>query len=493
MNTFTFTLREDWRTLRWLLPAWICVLAVNYKLQPALAQGPEDWLQLRYGIVALAWGAAWLIVLGQLAFAHPAAEPRAAWRSRPLRGDQVAWAKLATGALVLVLLPAIASVLTAKGPQAWSWPAIGEFLLGSLTVHAVFFGVLLFVASLCRKSSHYLGAILALGLGGPLLLIVGGLGLRRGIIHFFDYPPWVALLVLGATLTGAITLTVRQYRRSRTRSHLLMAAAFVGALALIEAALPANPDELPRLRTDGARMTASGLRPFNTTGYLSTDVDFAGLDSDGVWRLDEVLAPPTHGDLKRTDFNDDRLLASPAIARQLGLDGYTVEQTETLPRSAHLEPLDDASRNAAPSSSFVAPRKLTAHLVRLELEVLGAIPGAVGSTLESERLHATIVGDSEVLGSPGVTLQLFVATQPRPESRISRGRRPMWVWVDHAKRRASIVQHSGDSSWTTLGAGLRGTFTIPLPGDWDIPPAQLELRVVDVLPQGRLTLHATVQ
>ncbi|WP_221031199.1 hypothetical protein [Actomonas aquatica] len=485
MNTLRFTLAEDWRLFRWLLPAWIAVLWAYARLQAGLATGPEDALTWLTGIIALSWGVVWLILLSLLAFNHPSAELRAAWRVRPLRGEWVAVAKMLTGAVVLVLVPAVAGVLTAQGGQSWPISDLAARIAQSGALHALFFFLLLLVASLCRTSRHFLGATVGIFVGMPLALTVGLVSMRsHRSVQLFDYSPIVGWLVAISTVVLAVGLTLRQYRRPRTRQHLLIIGGYVAGLALLETILPANPNDLPRLPVGDATMTATPPQPYYSDKYRTTEINFAGLDPHAVWQLNEIRALPTQAEDRRSEFDDNLLLPSPGIAEQLGLPGYTIEQTQALPYLATLEIADPA---AAVSD---APDQVSAKLARLRLEVLGTLPGHLGSALETDTLRVRITGDTEVIGGPGVTLELFAAARPSRQSRISHQRPPMWVWVDHSARRAWIVKLStGPSHFTNLSIGLRGTFSLQLPVDWDVDPAALELRIVDVLPEGEIRLR----
>ncbi|HRE04342.1 MAG TPA: hypothetical protein PKX00_01965 [Opitutaceae bacterium] len=439
--------RHDLRAIRWLL-----VLAVAAGATALTRAGSWDPLNpLAAWTLPVAFvlcGLVWFFIAGRLAFQHPAADPLAAWRLRPVAPWMVIVEKIGFGVLLLAVIPAL--VMGIKSAWAGMTRSPGDagvlslaldfttdVLVGCTSIYLA----LLWLASLCRTSGSFLlvlagGYFLGSSVIGALIVWFPGLSTRVDASY-----QWLAWLVYTG---GMIGLIARQYVRPRLGRSLVGAALLLGLLFGLAQVVPgvrgprllAVPDASVSIRLEGG--DASGARPFS--------VQVTGLPESDVWCL--RLGRAAHRSrVTRIDGNTGNsvqtpvLVETPALRLALGLEDFRL--VGALVEDARVwSYLPDPRRSVAPSDAVVeAPDSAE------EIVVMAATGGSVSASrvapaaivravayrtsLSAPRLMPLRKG-ARALGAAGDLELLELDRQGRRLSvtvQMDRGTRTDWSWA----------------------------------------------------------------
>ncbi|MBL9205582.1 MAG: hypothetical protein JNN01_10890 [Opitutaceae bacterium] len=151
MKTLLLLARQDLRAIRWwLLLALVAGVMVQTHSERWNPLNPlESWtLPVSYVVCGLAW----FFMAGAIAFQHPAADPRAAWRLRPVSPWMVVVEKVLFGILVLGVFPALLGVIGSVAQHA----NLGDFVRGLPSMARVLSAVFAFatIASFVSSDSR---------------------------------------------------------------------------------------------------------------------------------------------------------------------------------------------------------------------------------------------------------------------------------------------------------------------------------------------------
>lgn len=490
MNTLKQIIRQDLGALKWLLVSWISLLAANHWIQFeffSAQMNPKYFITI---VSSVAVFMASLFLMGRLAFNHPASGPAAAWRTRPMDGRQVGVAKLLFGGVFLVLIPSLFALSLASG--GFQWPAENLLMKMGLLVsqHALILVLLLGIASLCHNGSELALSLLAI-LG--VFLITGILAFLQSLnVRIGDYSPgtnrtmW--LLMIGAM--GAIFF--RQYHRPNRLKHVGWLSCLVLVVIAVEFLQSPIHGGLKAIASRDGKLVVHSLEPSASPGHQMAEVSFENLDPSHVWRLTGVFNPPNHADTRMTAFDDSStLIQSHAINRQLELAGYEIEGPRSNPRGFSLSSPEMGNNTSGTPEILKSLRSMTARLERVKLTPLGRVAIEKGASTNTSSIRIKLADVSTQIGKTKILLTLAIPNPPSSGSRISRGEKPLFVFVDHDNHRASIVRHIDQGSRYSLSVGLKGIFHLKLPAHWSYTAtSRMELLIADVSREGYLLLEA---
>lgn len=490
MNTLKQVIRQDLSALKWLLVWWISLLVANHWIQFEFFSTQMDATYFMPIVSSVAVFMTSLFVVGRLAFNHPASGPAASWRTRPMAGWRVGVAKLLFGGVFLVLLPSLFALSIASGE--FQWPAEDLLMKMGLLVsqHALILVLLLGIASLCHNGSEF--ALSLLGIVG-VFLITGIIAFLQSLnARIGDYSPgtnrtmW--LLMIGAM--GAIFF--RQYHRPNRLKHV----GWLSCLVLVAIAVEflQNPihNGLKFIAPQNGKLVVHSLEPSPSPGHQLTEVSFKNLDPTYVWKLTAIFNPPNHADTRMSSFGgSSKLIQSPAINRQLELTDYEIEGPSSNPHGFGLSSPETGNNTSDTPGILKTLRTMTARLERVKLSPLGRVAIEPGASTNTPSLRMQLKGLSNQNGKTQVAFTLAIPNPPGRGSRITQGEGPLFVFVDHANRRASIVTHAKSGTRRSSSAGLLGRYVLELPTRWNYTPnSRLELLIADVSREGYILLEA---
>ncbi len=465
MNTVLLLVRHDLRAIRWLL-----VLAVAAGVTALTRAGSWDPLNpLAAWTLPVAFvlcGLVWFFIAGRLAFQHPAADPLAAWRLRPVAPWMVVVEKIGFGVLLLAVIPAL--VMGIK--SAWAGMARSPGDAGVLSLALDFttdvlvgctsiYLALLWLASLCRTSGRFLlvlagGYFLGSSVIGALIVWFPGLSTRVDASY-----QWLAWLVY---TTGMVFLIASQYARPSLARSLVGAALLLGLLVELAQVFPGARG--PRLLTVPEASVSIRLEAGDASGALPFSVQVAGLTESDVWCL-RLSGASQWSRVTRIDGNAGSsvqkpvLVETPALRPALGLEGFRLEgalvedarvwsylpdaRRSVAPSNAEVEAPDSAEEivvvaasGGSVSASRVAPMaSVRAVAYRTRLAALRVMPLRAGA------LAVGAAGDLELLDLDRQGRRLDITVQLDRRTRQDRSWAPGMVvaWVDTQGRTAYLA------------------------------------------------------
>lgn len=490
MKTLRQVIHQDLSSLKWLLVLWGVVLVAHHWIQFeffSAQMNPKYFITIVSSVTVFMTS---LFLMSRLAFNHPASGPAASWRTRPMVGWQVGVAKLLFGGVFLIFLPSLFALSIASG--GFQWPAENLLMKMGLLVsqHALILIIILGIASLCHNGSELALSLLAI-LG--VFLITGILAFLQSLnVRIGDYSPgtnrtmW--LLMIGAM--GAIFF--RQYHRPNRVKHVGGLSCLVLVVIAVEFFQDPIHGGLKSIASRDGKLVVHSLQPSRSPGHQLAEISFENLDPTHVWRLTGVFNPPNHADTRMSAFNDSStLIQSPAINRQLELDGYEIEGPRSNPREFSLSSPEMGNNTSDTPEILKSLRSMTARIERVKLTPLGRVAIEKGASTNTSSLRIKLADVSTRIGKTKILLTLAIPNPPSSGSRISRGEKPLFIFVDHDNYRASILHHTDQGTRHSLSAGLKGIYHLKLPAHWNYTAtSRMELLIADVSREGYILLEA---
>ena len=370
MNQMMHILRKDFRHLRWLLVLWVVILITRVVLA-AIGAGTAGatfpamvvFRELS-GVLSFVPTLMMALIIARLIHSEPLVGWNAFWLTRPYSSNALLSAKLLFLALVVVIAPLVADLVTMSSFHAGSraqLAAAASFAFGHLTWALAACVVAALTPSLAAFVFAVIGSVVALVVTLLLLISVsfavgGGQTVTGEAMILFDPTPgFVATMVFVA---GALAVVVYQYRYRRWKIALALAGAGLAVTLLLPGywpwpfLRPESPDPGPWARnTQATQVTIDRRMALNT----SRDVFDSG-------------APP-----RRRIHAFVQLTAKPA---QFTSASVTVTGTLTLPDGTVLRSrqTDSFSREWGSTEGLVLlETKAPAHAALGDVEVLNDV------------------------------------------------------------------------------------------------------------------------
>lgn len=491
MKPLLLLARQDLRAIRWwLLLALVAGVMVQTHSELWNPLNPfESWtLPVSYVVCGLAW----FFMAGTIAFQHPAADPRAAWRLRPVAPWMVVVEKVLLGILVLGGFPALLGVIGSVAQHS----DFGDFVRGLPSMARVMGGVFAFatiaylcflgLASLCRSSGLFLAVVAGVYLVGSSLLGTIVVGFPELSFSFDPSIRWLAWILF---LAGMVSTTVWQYARPNLWRSLSLG--FVGAVLLFGLAQVFPGARGTRFLSLDHASASVQLGRSSKSEPAPFSVHVSGLSATDVWEL-KVKGNSTRSVVTRSDGTtgangtSNVFVETPALYTALGLEGFRLEGV--LVNDARVWTYRPDARLSDPQAA-VENDELGSQLVVVSAEVGPA--GEAPRNSEPPPLRATVYRNAlqpgravplkagafavGKLGKVEVVDVLKEGRRLRVTIRMDRmrGKRGepvpaiLVAWVDTAARRAHLAQAGSPAKLSTLG-------------DTD----QIELHLSLVLPDG---------
>jgi hypothetical protein len=428
---------------------------------------------------------------------HPT-DARAFWRTRPIPPLAVAFAKIATVAVLFVVIPAAinaARLLAYRAPTA----AFGAATLQIAVMAGLICVPAWLVAVVTRTLPRFLGAMLGVVIAGyfvvgTVLMIVamvrGGYDLRTGsmfaVTPIFDWQHtathgwWGGVL---STIAG-LAILAAHYRLRR----FWMAAVALLLLVLIPALVPAWAPELRApadvaSRIDGQLTLPEGLAAMNAssrTQYGEPTVHVTG----------PVAAPSLPADVSasvRFDRIDVRARGVRVTAE--GAEQCCLNRGPVAVVAAASAPASFRSRQTTSLGVFDLPQSTASSLSRGPLQITadatlsftrhrlaGAIPLRAGASLRTDRYLIEILSVQRYGAAVTLTLVRFTrfpsmatVTVPRLDLFQTDAARRTATWLSTPWPIATYNPGTTVDNWSR-GRTWVGRFTIPLASDVPLEP-----------------------
>lgn len=483
LNTLGSTISQDLRALKWWLLLWVSLLSFNHWIQLkylTIEIGPTLPLNVATSVTVFMTS---LIILGRMVFHHPATGISAAWRTRPVIGWQVGFAKLILGGLFLILIPSLFSISILSGGFQWSIEDLLSKLMYMGSHQALLVIFFLLVASLGRNGSEFVLSLL----GICLAILVAGISTISLSLntHLFDYSPEISRGVWLVCIGWMVALFILQYHRPNRLKHLCWLGGLLLVIGSAEYLSSSLHGGLARLSSTDTKLTIYSVDPLEQHDHPELKIGFENLDPNHVWQLTGVFAPPNHARVKMTNFDQRTTwIKSLAINDQLGLAGYTIDGPTDFPQTFHLHHLKTRNHAETSRDNLSELSRITARLERVRLTPLGRLPITEHASLSNRRITARLQDVSTNDSPPHITLGMAISHSPS-----ATGRDPLFVFIDHYNKHASIVRRSRESTSSARMAGLVGNYTLEFPRDWSLNPKhQVELLIVEMSPEGYVLL-----
>jgi hypothetical protein len=395
-----------------------------------------------------------LLLLARIAFNHPAADGKAAWRAQSEVGWQVAIAKLLLIGVFLVLIPSLTSLSVSDPESPGSIPNLLAKLSQLMLGNAVTFSTLFLLPSLCRTVSAFVLSLLGLSLA---LVGLGFATLFQGEnVMPLDYPSLANGADGGTFLALTLILILRQFHRTQRVQHATVAGLMLIVLAVVENFSHDDSRGLPLLPVKKAALDIESMVLKEYRNHLKTRIELKNLDQNHIWQLTDIVGPRHHGFTGLiTHINHHTFFNRLTLNDQLGLTDFNWMQKS--PRGYYILSPDNEQRDKWKFGDFLAPAQtLSIRLERLKLSPLGSLPIIEGAEFFHSNLKATLEEIANTEQGRRFTISLTIDPSAEPHSITENEGSPLFVFIDRKRREGSVLSLIKSGRSITPGTGRTG-------------------------------------